>query len=137
MALLEAKIKEIIEAGTPAGLYENKRVLVLTPDGTRTCPLPMMVRIVRDLIGERAARLDFMVALGTHPVMSERQVLELYGISGQERQDLFGRSGFFCHRWDLPETFRRIGELSADEVEDHVRRTAQGVGHDRHQQEDL
>jgi lactate racemase len=117
MALPETKVKEIVEAGTPAGLYEKKRVLVLTPDGTRTCPLPMMVRIVGDLIGERAARLDFMVALGTHPVMSERQVLELYGISGRDRQDLFGRSGFFCHRWDLPETFRRIGELTADEVE--------------------
>ncbi len=73
MALSEEKIREIIEAGTPAGLYENKRVLVLTPDGTRTCPLPMMVRLLREVIGARAARLDFMVALGTHPVMTERR----------------------------------------------------------------
>ena len=53
MTLSEAKIREIIEAGTPAGLYENKRVLVLTPDGTRTCPLPMMVRLLRG--GDRGA----------------------------------------------------------------------------------
>jgi lactate racemase len=116
MALTAEKVKEVIEAGTPAGLYAHKRVLVLTPDGTRTCPLPMMVRILRDVIGERAARLDFLVALGTHPVMSESQVLGLYGISEQDRRGLFGGSGFFCHRWDLPETFQRIGELTEDEV---------------------
>ncbi len=116
MALSEEKAREIIEAGTPAGLYENKRVLVLTPDGTRSCPLPKMVRVVQELIGERAARLDFMVALGTHPVLSEKQILDLYGISAQDREERFGRSRFFCHRWDLPETFQRIGELSAEEV---------------------
>ena len=31
VSLSEEKVKEIIEAGTPATLYEKKRVLVLTP----------------------------------------------------------------------------------------------------------
>ena len=116
MTLTEEKVREIIEAGTPAGLYENKRVLVLTPDGTRTCPLPMMVRILGEVVGARAARLDFMVALGTHPVMTEQQILDLYKISPGNRAKPFGRSGFSCHRWDLPETFKRIGELTEEEV---------------------
>ena len=116
LTLTEEKVREIIEAGTPAGLYENRRVLVLTPDGTRTCPLPMMVRLVGEVIGARAARLDFMVALGTHPVMTERQILDLYKISPGDRGEPFGRSGFSCHRWDLPETFQRIGELTEEEV---------------------
>jgi len=117
MILSEAKVKEIIKAGTPAGLYEKRSVLVLTPDGTRTCPLPMMVRVVSEVIGEKAAKLDFMVALGTHPVLPEEKILDLYGIKPEDRREKFGRSGFFCHRWDLPETFKRIGELSAEEVE--------------------
>lgn len=116
MTLSEEKIREIITAGTPAGLYENRRVLVLTPDGTRSCPLPMMVRILREVVGARAARLDFMVALGTHPVMTEAQILDLYGISAQDRQERFGRSSFFCHRWDMPETFRCVGELTEEDV---------------------
>jgi nickel-dependent lactate racemase len=117
MILSEEQVKEIIEAGTPARLYENKRVLVLTPDGTRSCPLPMMVRVLREVIGGRAAaRLDFMVALGTHPIMTDRQILDLYGITPQTRDELPGRSAFFCHRWDLPETFQKIGELTEDEV---------------------
>ncbi len=116
MTLTEEKIREIIKAGTPAGLYENRRVLVLTPDGTRTCPLSMMVRILRETIGERAARLDFMVALGTHPIMTDEEILKLYGIDAAGRKEPFGQSSFFCHRWDLPETFQRIGELTEEEV---------------------
>lgn len=116
MALPEEKVREIIEAGTPLRLYENRRVLVLTPDGTRSCPLPMMVRLLRETIGERAARLDFMVALGTHPIMTEQEILNLYAVSPAERKGPFIRSAFSCHRWDLPETFRHIGELTEDEV---------------------
>jgi nickel-dependent lactate racemase len=117
MTLSEEKVREIIKAGTPVSLYENRRVLVLTPDGTRSCPLPMLVRLLRETIGEKAARLDFMVALGTHPIMAEEGILNLYGISPAERKRLFSRSRFSCHRWDLPETFRRVGELTEEEVE--------------------
>jgi nickel-dependent lactate racemase len=117
MSFSEEKVKEIIEHGTPLTLYEKKRVLVLTPDATRSCPLPMMVRAVRAVIGKRAAKLDFMVAVGTHPPLSEEKVLELYGITPQVRKEKFGRSEFFCHRWDLPETFLQIGHLSEEEVE--------------------
>ena len=117
MSISEEKVKEIIEAGTPARLYEKKRVLVLTPDGTRTCPLPMMIRGMREVIGERAAKLDFMVALGTHPLLSEERILELYGITTQYRNEKFGRSDFFSHRWDLQEIFLRIGHFSEGDVE--------------------
>jgi len=117
LTLAEEKIREIIETQTPPSLYEGKRVLVLTPDGTRTCPLPMMVRILREVIGARAARLDFMVALGTHPIMTEEEILKLYGIDAAGRKGTFGQSSFFCHRWDRPETFQRIGELTEEDVE--------------------
>ena len=117
MSFSEEKVKEMIERGTPATLYENKRVLVLTPDATRSCPLPMMVRAIREVIGGRAAELDFMVAVGTHPPLSEEKILGLYGITALSRKEKFARCNFFCHRWDLPETFLQIGHLSEEEVE--------------------
>jgi lactate racemase len=115
--LTEAEVKTLIEEGTPAKLYEGKKVLVLTPDTTRTCPLPMMVRAVRKIIGTRCTALDFMVALGTHPPMTESDILSFYGISEDQRQTGFGNSRFFNHRWDLPETFKRIGYLEEDVVD--------------------
>jgi nickel-dependent lactate racemase len=106
----------IISAGVPAGLYENKRVLVLTPDATRTCPLAMMVRAIRKAIGERSVRLDFMVALGTHTPLPRERILSLYGLSNPQQE--FSQSAFFNHEWERPETFRRIGVLPAAEVAD-------------------
>jgi nickel-dependent lactate racemase len=116
LTLSEEKIWGIVETQTPPSLYEGKRVLVLTPDGTRTFPLPIMVRILRETIGERTARLDFMVALGTHPIMTEEEILKLYGIDAAGCKGTFGQSSFFCHRWDRPETFQRIGELTEEDV---------------------
>jgi nickel-dependent lactate racemase len=105
----------IIAAGVSPELFEHKRVLVLTPDATRTCPLPMMVRAVRKTIGERCARLDFMVALGTHTPLPPEAIRALYGIT-DPRSD-FPRSSFFNHEWGRPDTFRRIGTLTPREVE--------------------
>jgi lactate racemase len=113
--LIEKDVETIIREGTPARLYENRRVLVLTPDATRTCPLPMMVRAIRKTIGERCARLDFMVALGTHTPLPTESILALYGIT-RPQQD-FPRSVFFNHEWERPDTFRRIGTLAPAEVE--------------------
>jgi hypothetical protein len=56
MTLQEEKVKAIIKTGTPECLYEHKRFLVLTLGGTRTCPLPMMVCILSEVIGGKAAR---------------------------------------------------------------------------------
>jgi lactate racemase len=112
--LLEEDVRAVIEAGTPADLFEKKRVLVLTPDSTRTCPLPMMIEILRKVMGKRCARLDFMVALGTHTPMPEESILSLYGI---KQKETFPNSSFFNHEWDRQETFRRIGSLSPHEVE--------------------
>lgn len=117
MILSKGQIQEIIAAGTPASLYENRRILVLTPDGTRSCPLAMMIHILAEAIGSRAAKLDFMVALGTHPILREEQILKLFGITPEDKKNRFRHSAFFCHRWDLPETFHRLGRLSEQEVE--------------------
>ena len=113
--LSDEDIIKIMAAGTPAEMYENKRVLVLTPDATRTCPLPMLVRAVNAVVGSTCHKLDFMVALGTHPVMSEKEILALYGIDPEDKGG-FQKSSFVCHRWDLPETFHRLGVLNEDEV---------------------
>ena len=111
------EIREILQQGLPPELYHGKRVLVLTPDGTRTAPLPLMVRELHDLMGRSAERVDFMVALGSHRPLQEHELLDLYGIGREERDTRFGNSSFFNHRWDIPGTLRKIGMMESDEVE--------------------
>ena len=110
------EIRDIISAALPDDKIRHKRLLVLTPDSTRTCPLPDMVRALNDIVGKAAARLDFMVALGTHTPMTEEKILELYGIDEHQRSS-FAKSSFLNHRWDLEETMTRIGWIEAEDIE--------------------
>jgi nickel-dependent lactate racemase len=113
--LSEEDVRSVLREGIPRSLYAGKRVLVLTPDRTRTCPLPMMVRLLRERIGGRAARVDFMVALGTHTPLSEKSIFSLYGMD--PRADHLPESSCFNHEWNRPDTFCTVGTLSSGEVE--------------------
>jgi len=115
-ALSDNKIRDFVASGTPSELYCGKRVLVLTPDTTRTCPLPLMISILQEVLGTQAQSLDFMVALGTHQPLSEERILNLYGISPEARKTIFAETTFYNHRWDLNDTLRRVGYLSEEET---------------------
>jgi len=108
--------KAIIAEGTPDELVAGKKVLVLTPDATRTCPLPRMITAVKEVIGKRAKRVDFMVALGSHHPLDDDQILKLYGIGPERRAGEFADSSFLNHRWDLPETLTKIGTIPEEEI---------------------
>ena len=109
--------KAIIAEGTPPELIAGKKVLVLTPDPTRTCPLPRMITAVKEVIGAKAKQLDFMVALGSHHYLEEDRILELYGITPERKATDFADNRFLNHRWDLPETLMKIGTISEEEIE--------------------
>jgi len=110
------QIREIINSCLPASQIKGKRILVLTPDTTRTCPLPDMVSALQETIGSQAARLDFMVALGTHTPLEDEKILELYGIDSDSQDDC-NNSSFLNHRWDLADTLTRIGWIEESEIE--------------------
>lgn len=115
-ALGKEEIRDIFVSATPAEIYKGKRVLVLTPDTTRTCPLSLMISILQEVMGPMVKQLDFMVALGTHQPLSEDALLELYGISRKERATTYKSTVFHNHRWDLEKTFTRLGYLTKDET---------------------
>jgi lactate racemase len=92
----------------------GKRVLIIIPDGTRTMPMPLMFELLQQEIGAWAAACDYLVALGTHPLMSDAALTRLLGqpvVDGE-----CGRARVFNHRWDLPGTLTDLGTIPADEV---------------------
>lgn len=94
----------------------NQRVLVIIPDGTRTAPLPLFFRLFHEQLSGRVRALDYLVALGTHPIMSEEALLRLVGITPEERAGRYADVGIFNHRWDQPDTFVNLGTISAEET---------------------
>jgi nickel-dependent lactate racemase len=77
-----------------------------------------MFRTLLRVLADRVGKMDFLVALGTHPPMSEEQILRRVGSSCTEKEAGFPQVRFFNHDWQNPETLVRIGSISAEEVEE-------------------
>src|SRR5258708_17404606 len=115
-ALEEADVHALVAEACAALPVTGKRVLVLIPDGTRTAPIPLFFRLLYETLGRRVARLDYLIALGTHPPMSEDAIAALVGVSTAERAAAYPNVAIFNHRWDDPTVLRTAGVISREEA---------------------
>jgi len=111
-----AELTEIIARGCPVSELRGKKVLLIVPDSTRSCPLGTVFKEVYRQIGRETAALDVMIALGTHAPMSEEAMCERLEISQDERKSLYAGVALINHEWDNPEALRQVGTLTADEI---------------------
>ena len=116
--LTQSRIGEIIEEALPGKELAGKRVLLIVPDATRSCPLGSIFKEVHRQLHGTVAALDVMIALGTHPPMSEEAICERLEITPEERGSAYASVQFLNHEWDNPAALRRIGTLSAEETEE-------------------
>ncbi len=114
--LSKSETYELLRAGLSQVDLDGKRLLVLIPDETRTCPLPMLFRQVVDLLAPRVARLDFLIALGTHQPIPEPRINRLLGLSAEERQGKYANVGILNHLWEEPGTFAPLGTIPEQRI---------------------
>lgn len=112
--LSHEQIIETIQVGLDDA-FRNQSILVLIPDHTRSLPLPFVFRALVEILRD-TKQLDFMVALGTHPALSEAQINKLVGISSEERTATFKHIGLLNHAWNEPSALRTIGTMEQDEI---------------------
>jgi lactate racemase len=110
------QVLELIRKACPISEYRGKKVLLIVPDGTRTCPLGTLFKGIFDQIGAHASALDVMIALGTHQPMSEEAICHRLEISIDERRGKYGMVRLFNHEWDNPKALKHIGTISAEEI---------------------
>lgn len=115
--MTEAEVREIVAAAFAEHDMTGKRVLFITPDATRSGPMDVMFRVFYDALGEKVAALDYLIALGTHMAMDDAAINKLFGLTAEERAGKYASVNIFNHEWEKPETFRRIGVITADEIE--------------------
>jgi nickel-dependent lactate racemase len=113
--LTEEELRVLVAASAADLKIDGKRVLIIIPDGTRTMPMPRLFPILQQYIARRAAACDYLVALGTHPLMTESQLTRLLGRPVQN--GTCEGAHIYNHRWDLPGTFTEIATIPATEVE--------------------
>ena len=114
--LSNEQVLQVIGKACPVSEYAGKKVLLIVPDGTRTCPLGMLFKGIFAQIGARASALDVMIALGTHQPMSEEAICDRLEISAEERRAKYRSVRLYNHEWDNPLTLKNIGTISAAEI---------------------
>ena len=95
--------------------FANQKVLVLIPDHTRSLPLPFLFRALVYVLAN-TRQLDFMVALGTHPALSQPNLEKLVGITADERKTSYVRVGLFNHEWSNPQALVSIGKIDQSQI---------------------
>ena len=115
--LTDNDVQQFIAQALDSLSLDGKRVLVIIPDGTRTAPIPLFFRLLYEQIGKRVARLDYLIALGTHPPMEEDAIEHLVGISSRERAERYPNVSIINHHWSQPDMLTTIGTISQKEAQ--------------------
>lgn len=113
----EAAVREICAAEIAGWNVSGRRVLAIVPDNTRTAPIDLMFRVLDDVLRAEGARaFDVLVALGTHPPMSDDAINRRLGITAADRRERYAGTRFFNHHWDDPTQCVSIGTIDEAEV---------------------
>ena len=115
--LTDAEARTILADALAAQLLDGQRVLLIVPDGTRSGPIDLMFRLLHDLLAERVAALDVLIALGTHQPMSDEAIQRRLGTTAEEMAGRYAAVRVFNHHWEDPATFRTLGVIPSAEIE--------------------
>lgn len=115
-SLTRDAVNGVLDSFANAYDFRGKRVLLIIPDGTRTAPVGLLFKGLFERIGGTVKNLDLVVALGTHPAMSDEAIRARLEITEDERESQYGRVQFFNHTWDQPSTLEEIGCIPASEI---------------------
>ncbi|NIM94089.1 MAG: DUF2088 domain-containing protein [Anaerolineales bacterium] len=115
--LSESDIRQLLDKAISDIDVVGKRILILTPDNTRTAPIPLFFRQFFEILWDHVGALDYLVALGTHPPLNNEALNQLMGITAQERSTKYKELQILNHQWDLPETLTTVGIITHEETE--------------------
>jgi lactate racemase len=110
------QVRVFVRDQLAAANLEGKRVCLVVPDGTRTCPLPLLMGAAYDALHDRAAEVTVVIALGTHQGMEEDQLARHLGFAPGAREARYPGWTILNHEsWD-PATFTTLGTIGADRL---------------------
>jgi nickel-dependent lactate racemase len=93
----------------------GKKILTIIPDATRTLPMKEIFRVLVENLLPRAKALHFIIALGTHPPMSDEELKNHLGVTYEEARNL--GTEVLNHRYNDPKELLHLGTIPREEVE--------------------
>ncbi|MEN3185317.1 MAG: lactate racemase domain-containing protein [Atribacterota bacterium] len=94
---------------------KGKRILAIIPDATRTFPMKTIFTVLMEDLLPPSKTLHFLIALGTHPPMTDEELKNHLGVTYGEARTL--GTEVFNHVYNDPQELLHIGTISKEEVE--------------------
>ena len=99
---------------------DGKKVCLVVPDATRSCPLPMLLAAVHRHLRGRAASQTAVIALGTHAYMEADEVDRWFGVGGDGQPATLAEAypglTVVNHEWADPDMLVEVGTIPADRI---------------------
>ena len=114
--LSESAISQQLETILGACEVENKNVLLIVPDSTRSCPLPNLLPHFHKKLSSSAKSIKVLIALGTHAAMNDVEIDNFFAGKGENVKDKYPSFEFINHEWWREETFANLGTIPASKV---------------------
>jgi nickel-dependent lactate racemase len=114
--LTEDQVTAFVEESLAGADLDGKRVCLVVPDGTRTCPLPLLLGAAQRALAGRAREVTVVIALGTHQAMSDEHLARHLGYRPGASDDTYPGWTVLNHEFERPETFRTLGTIGAERM---------------------
>src|SRR6478735_5311304 len=114
--LSEAEVASFVEESFAGADLDDKRICLVVPDGTRSCPLPVILTAVHRALAGRAKEVTVLIALGTHQAMSEQALGAHLGYAVGELEQTYPGWEVVNHESWLPETFSTLGVIGRERM---------------------
>lgn len=115
-SLTAAEIENTIAAACAGHDWQDKKVLLIIPDSTRTAPVGPVFKSLHRIIAPSCRVVDVMVALGTHPPMTEEAICGRLELSPAERAGEFAAPRLLNHEWDNPDALQSLGHIPSEVI---------------------
>jgi nickel-dependent lactate racemase len=117
-SLSSQEVIQILRAGLPQAEFQNRKVLLIVPDHTRTAPVGQMFQETYKWLSPVAKQIDVMVALGTHPPMSQEAICHRLGLTLEEKAKGYPKVQLLNHAWDDDKALVEVGKIASSEIRD-------------------
>jgi nickel-dependent lactate racemase len=95
---------------------DGRSVCVVVPDGTRSCPLPLLLGAVHSALAGRVSRMTVLIALGTHAAMDEAHLAAHLGYPEGALFAAYPGMTVVNHEWWDPEALVSLGTIPAERI---------------------
>lgn len=116
-SLSDSDVCQIVAEAVAKEEWAGKRLLLIIPDATRTAPVGLFFKMLYPLLKAAGATLDIMIALGTHPPMSQEEIFTRLEITAADYAQHYADVRLLNHAWDDPSELAHLGTIPAADIE--------------------